>query len=403
MYRVKKPLLIILLLTCVFTGGCWNRHEIQVLGFVILAGLDTAREPGTIMLSVHIAKPFAVTGGVQPPVQERPFWLVNETGRTVFEAILKLGNESPRQLVWGHNRFLIIGEELARQGVKDVIDWFFRNGGTRENIHILVVKGARAEDMMQAEFELERIPEQGFHELVDSTRNKASNTFTPTLLELGRDLETEGIEPLATRAELVPRPTKQDIRGHLADTVIPVSARFWGSAAFKDDRLVGWLDDRQTRGVLWVRGKVKGALLNIRHPLQDQGLVSLEVLSSKSEVIPELVDGRPVIRVKIEAEANFGETQNYIELVGSPEIWASLERRMAEAIRNEVKSALNIAQNDLQSDVFGFGWAIYRKHPQEWMDMKENWDEIFPTLEVQIDVRAKLQRSGMILRKVRQK
>lgn len=393
----KRLGLITLIVFCLTAVGCWNQRDIEDLGFVLLLGVDRAKDSSMIQLTVHIAKPFAITGAIHPPVDERSFWLVSSTGRTMFEAVRNFLDQSSQRLFWPDNNNILIGEDMARQGIGDILDWLERDGESRPRANIIIVKGARAEDMMQAEFETQRIPAEGFQGILRAVEYGNSTVVKAPLFQFLGQLRTEGMQPVAIRAELVPRPTKQDIRGQLKDTVVPVSAALTGAAAFKGDRLVGWLDQRQTRGCLWIKGGVKSGIIVAKQPGHDDKLVSLEIIRASSRITPEFRNGRPVIRVQVRAEANLGEAQSYLDPVAHPELWTSMERRMATVIRNEIRSTLTISQQDFQSDIFGFGAAFHRDYPQEWQAMKYNWNDIFPDLEVEIDVRAKLRRSGLTI------
>jgi len=68
---------------------------------------------------------------------------------------------------------------------------------------------------------------------------------------------------------------------------------------------------------------------------------------------------------------------------------------MAEVIRNDIKMALNGAQF-LKTDVFGFGFAFYREKYDLWKEMEDNWDEIFASLPVEIEVEAKIRKIGLV-------
>ena len=73
----------------------------------------------------------------------------------------------------------------------------------------------------------------------------------------------------------------------------------------------------------------------------------------------------------------------------------SLNQRLAQVIKNDIKSSINKAQK-LQTDIFGFGNAFYRLKYDVWKEMEESWPQIFATLPVDIEVKAVVKRMGMI-------
>ncbi|MCR4403631.1 MAG: Ger(x)C family spore germination protein [Firmicutes bacterium] len=396
-----KCVVLLLLLAVVLanTAGCWNRREIESLGFVLAAGLDEAAEEGKIQLTVHIAKPFAIGGGEggRAATEERPFWSVSSTGYTVFEAVRNLLSQSPRRPFWGHNRFILIGEEFARRGLADALDVIARDGESRRRVWMIVAKGAKASDLLQVEFELERMPSEGGMGILEGARRGLSTVGEGMLNDFLQRLKGEGIEPIATRAEIVPRPQRFDIRGELERETMGGTARLTGAAVFKDDRLVGWLDKEETRGYNWIAGKVRSGVIVIENPREQGKFVGLEILGARSGFKLELKDGKVGVTVKVEAEANVADVQGFVDLLGTPEIWSSMERRMAAVIENEVLAAVARAQ-ELGSDIFGFGAELNRRYPRKWSEeFRDRWDEEFRKVDVKVEVKAKLRRMGLTL------
>ena len=388
---------LLLTMALMTTAGCWNRREIESIGFVLAAGIDEAPEQGKIQVTIQIAKPFAIGGGeaVRGAADEKPFWTVSSTGYTVFEAVRNLLSQSPRRPFWAHNRFILIGEGLARKGIRDALDLFCRDGESRLRVWMVVVKGAKASDLLQAEFELERMPSEGGMGLLQGARQGLSTIGEGMLNDFLQRLEGEGIDPIATRAEIVPRPQEFDIRGELKRETIGGSARLTGAAVFKDDRLVGWLNKPETRGFNWVMGKVRSGIIVIENPREEGKFIGLEILGARGGFKPEVRNGKVTVAVKIEADANVGDVQGFIDLLRMPEAWSSMERRMATVIENEVLAAVAKAQ-ELGSDIFGFGAELNRRYPKKWADeFRDRWDEEFRKIDVEVEVKAKLRRTGL--------
>lgn len=380
--------------------GCWNRRELDTLGFVTALGVDRTGED-KIEITVHIAKPFAIARATEGSVSpEKSFWVVSSTGSTAFEAIRNLLLQSPRRPFYAHNRFIVIGEECARTGVKEILDLFARDGEARRLARVEVVKGATAKDFMQqVEFELERLPSEGGQGISRSVQEGLSaEPVDCTLNSFLQWLETEGVEPIAVRIDMVPKnPAAPSNVGHLLREQVKISSKHGGAAVFKGDKLVGWLDEKEMRGVNWVTGKVRSGILVIEQPNEKGKLVSLEILRAKSKLQPEVKNGEVLVTLRIDAEANLGEMQGTLDLIKYPQAWTEMERKMVEAIETEVMAAISKAK-ELNSDIFGFGAALNRRHPEEWDSLKDRWDLEFPRIDVKLEINAKLRRMGLVTR-----
>lgn len=389
---------VLLVLAVISSAGCWSRREIQEIGFALLIGLDHAAEEGKVMITVHIAKPFSLLAAGAGTAEEKAYWQVSSTGRTVFDAWRNLRQQSPRRPLLHHSRFIVFGEEFARSGIREALDFFYREGEVRETNFVVVAKGAKASEFVWGEYELEPMPSRGALGVIKQVAQELSTIVMVTLNDFLQMMEAEGIEAVASRAEQVWRPPSQDPRGQLKNEVIAVSGRETGAAAFKGDKLAGWLDKVQARGLQWVRGKVRSGILVIEQPGKENKLASIEILRATSTVTPKISEGRPSIQIKVDAVGVIGEVQEYLDPMASEEIWASMERRMAEAIRHEIEAALDIAKHEFNSDIFGFGAAFARRYPKEWDGLKRKWDEEFPKLDVEIEVKTIIRRSGLTRR-----
>jgi len=387
--------------------GCWNRREVETLGFVLAAAVDKAPEAGKLMVTVLIAKPQALAGGgdTAGSPREKPFWVTSSTGYTVFEAVRNFLSESPRRLFWAHNRFIVLGEELAREGIHDVLDFFNRDGETRWTVMVMVSKGIKGSDFLHTQFALAPLPPEGGTSLLEVAGMGLSTVPRTTLNDFLIDSEAEGVEPVTVRTEAVPVQSSPEQagekeKGELLREDIQIRPRVTGAAVFKADRLVGWLNKPETRGLLWVQGKTKSGILVIKLPGQSGGLVGLEMIRANSRVTPEIKDGKPRIRVQVRAEAAIGDVRGMVEPLKNQDVILKMERRMATVIRNEILAALDKARA-LKSDFFGFGASIHRGLPREWSRLRERWDEEFSSLAVDIEVKATIRRSGLTTRTTR--
>ena len=79
-----------------------------------------------------------------------------------------------------------------------------------------------------------------------------------------------------------------------------------------------------------------------------------------------------------------------------------LNRYLEQVIKNQIKLAVCQAQT-LNSDIFGFGDTLRKKYPGQWAELADRWDDIFPTIELDIEVDAKIRRSNMLSQTVRLK
>ncbi len=373
-----------LIIVILFTNGCWSYHELNQLAVVAGTAIDRGKKPGTVQLTLQIFKPSASqsggggdgTGGGGSG-QQQPFIVKSRTGKTIFDAAQNFLAETDRKLYWPHNQVIILGNEQARQGVRLVLDYFVRNNEPRPTMWILVAED-KAGAILNAPGDLEKVSAMEISQLIQAQSFSSKNVMI-NLQDFATRLLSKTVAPIATLIKI------NEVGGKKR---LGLS----GTAVFKGDRLVGTLDGRQTRGVLWVQGKVKQGAIIINVP---GGKAGLEIARSRTKVKPVLFKNKLKIKVSIHEEGNLN-CQMSPEDLTKPEKLKSLARREAIVIKNEINAALAKAK-EFNADIFGFSEAIHKSNPKEWRTMKEKWDQIFPRLQVDVDVNCVIHSVGLTI------
>ena len=401
MYATARRALLVALsvFTAVYLAGCWDRREIEEIGFVAGVAIDFDPETDDILLTVQIAKPFAIGRGAPGggSVSERPFWTVAAQGKTVLDAVAQLTQKSPRPTVWAHNEMVVFGEAFARNGIGDALDFLTRHRESRLRVQPLVVRGfTAAYAAFTTESELNPIPSDALQNTLKAAFTRLSTTTMISVNEVLQILHTDGIEMLLPAFTLEPvSPEEGTFEGELKRESIAYTARFVGSAVFRQDQLVGFLDPREARGRQWIVGSADRAVVVVPHPHAPGQEVSLQVTSSSRKITFHDGEGGPSFRVAVDVTANLGDSDSPIDPL-DPQVWTQLQDRLADAIESEMRSALRKAQLEYNSDVFGFGEYLYRRRPDVWARLGPDWDRIFRTVAVETSVNTELAGPGLV-------
>jgi spore germination protein KC len=245
------------------------------------------------------------------------------------------------------------------------------------------------------------MPAAGGFGVLMAAKGGLSTVGEGVLLNFLQKMEGQGVEPIATRAEIIIKvPDQTNIQGELLREKIASSPKLAGSAVFKDDKLVGWLDEKETRGFNWITGKVKGGILTVDKPEDSEKKISLEITRAKGKFVSSVKEGRVLVAAKINTEVNVGDVQGPWDPTINPDSFKSIEDRMAKEIEKEVRAAVTKAQL-LNSDIFGFGADLYRRNPQAWLQIKNQWDQEFAQVEVEVKVKATIRRTGNNIRSIK--
>lgn len=361
--------------------GCWNSRELNALSIVMGVGIDRAEQPGQVRITAQIVRPAefgSSKSGGEGGSSGDAFWNAKNTGDTVFATIRDMTNQVSRKLFFSHSRIVVFGKSLADKGVQGSVDFFARDPEPRNTVYVLVAEGS-AEEILDTKAKLEKIPAIKIANMVEGQAAAMSQASAVKLSDFIQRLMSKTTAPVATMI---------GITGEGEDQVATIT----GTAVFKQDKLVGKLDKTEGRGLLWVLGEVKLSILVVEGP--DGSLISLESIRSSGKVTPEIRDGRVIMKIKVTEEGNVGEDTGTAPL-NTTDALAYLEQKKTEKIRSEILAAFEKAK-ELKADIFGFGDAVHKKYPDEWKEMEEKWDEIFPTIELELDIDAQLRLTGRI-------
>jgi len=383
----NRHYILILIFAIIALAGCWNRRELDTLAIVSAIGIDKADEEGKLSVAFQIIQPSKIKGSSSSPSggfeadNSNGAWVLTSTGYTIFDAARNATMLSDRRLFFPQNKIIVIGEELAREGIGPLLDFFNRDPEPRRISWLLVSKG-KAHDIINAKHEQENISARAIDSIIKSS-TATSMAVRVNLNEFLKNLTSPSTDPVACRIEMI-----RDNQGKNQRMM------FIGASVFKKDKLVGFLDQYETRGLNWITGKVVSGIILVKSPLDETRYVTIEIISARSKIIPEITDGKIKIIVEIEVEGNLAEQFSDVQLTNE-EMFKELEKRKAQVIKNEAQMVLEKAQKEWGVDIFGFGKAVHRKYPQEWKILQSKWRDILPEINVQIIVNAKLRESGI--------
>lgn len=377
--RTGVVLAVFLILPLLVTG-CWNNRDLTEINLVAGIGLDRT-DDGKILLTIQVVEPAAIQsvssgkgkgGGTQPI----PVFVESFEGETVFEAIRGMLSIIDKKLFFSTAQVLILGERLSTESIVEVLDFFQRDHEIDYSMDVLTAKGATPKEILEIETDMESIPAVYIKGTAENTISRGTVKRT-RLIDLIKDMDCIGKQPTIGQ---ISKAGEKEVRTE-------------GVAVFKEGKLVGWLDSRETRGFLFAIGKMKSAIVNIP---AEKGKISMEIIRSKGNVKVAFENSKPVaLIVKVELEANVGGHEGRGRL-DSPEDLHILEKRLEEEIKNEIMLALHKTQMEYSSDIFGFGTYVHRRHPRYWKNAEKNWNDIFSKLPVDIRVDARIMRTGIV-------
>ena len=380
--RIFRGSLGLLLLSLVLSGGCWDRRELETLAVVTGMGLNYAAQGDGYEVAfkiVRAAQLQSASGGAGGGGELKPVWILRSTGPTVFEAVRNATFQSSRRLFLSHNQVLIISEAVAKGGLLPALEFFVRDHEPRNTQWLLLTPDEPVE-ILDAAAGLERVSALAIVDLMK--QYQLTSKIKPVYLA----------DYIKTRIEKTTANTLPIIR--IYETAGKKELLLDGTAILKEDRLVGFLDHKETRGLLWVLGEVRGGVITVDLP--GGGKATFEIFDAIPKVKVEFKEGRVQVKIEIKERAGLGAQTTYADL-STPEQFKKLENLQTKAIEDEIRAALAKAKA-YKADIFGFGEYLYKHDHRTWQRLQKEWERYFVDAQVEIKIEAMVEELGLVTR-----
>lgn len=388
--KLKKITILTLIFILILTPGCWNRSELNELGIVTALGVDIALKEDEISFVYQIVNPSAMIGkGVSGSMT--PFITITTSGKTEFFAIKKSARELSRKLYFAHIQIIVISSKMAKKkGVKDLLDLLYRDHEIRENIPIIIAKDQTADMILSQQSVLEINSGISTQKHLENTFKNNGSARPIELRELINTLTSPTSSAVLPTVHLSP-PKPQSSLEATQKSSQEVVIKTEGSAVFKNDKLVGYINSEETRGYNCATDNLEGGVIVV--PYKD-GLTSMEIITSKTEIKTKVIHGKPEVQLNIKLNVNIGEVNVPIELTKLKTI-EELESATNKEVNKSITDIIEKMQKEYKLDIFQFGEAFRRKHPKEWKKLEKDWKKEFSDLTVKVKVNTTIVEIGM--------
>ena len=387
----KALLLSLLMLMPIFITGCWSRREMNDLAIAVGIGIDKVGDQYKV--SVQVVEPGQVAG-TKSGVSLTPVNLYQTTGATVLEALRRITMDSPRKIYLAHLRMLIIGEDLAKEGIDKVLDFLSRDTEVRNDYLMVVARNTLAEETLKILTSLEMVPSIKLFSSLKSAEKYWAPASTITLANIIGDLVARGKDPVLTGLEIIGDIAKGETTENLNTVENAAKLEYTGLAVFNKDKLVGWLNESDSKVYSYLQNDVNNTVAFVDY--SDGGKVGMRIFRAHSKMKGSIHNGKPQIQIVQNIEADIEEVQTKNIDLSETKTITELEDLLNQKVEYMFKKSIKKVQQDFKVDSFGFGEVIHRSNPQQWKKLQKNWDQSFVNLTVSIKCNTKIRQLGKV-------
>ena len=318
--------------------SCYDQKELNNIAIVTATEINKIADE--YIIDVEIVNPKAPN---KTTSELPPYVIYTGTGKTINEAYRQIKTISPKYLYPEHLELLIINEDVAKNNLEDILDFYLRNPLIRAEFNILIAKDKN---------------------ILSSTTTIDELSSTSILNTLKTSNQYLGITNLITLNELVSNAINPN-----TEIVLPSikkkddSYELSGLAVFKDNKLVGYLNNEESIIYNLIKNNTRNSIIIYECPKNKY--LSLEVIKSKSTI--KITDN---ITININIDATINETSCNIDL-DNPQNIDNLEDNIEAYLNKKIKNTIDKIKKEYNSDIFGFKDEIYKHNYKKYQEIKD--------------------------------
>lgn len=392
-----KTILLVILLTLL--TGCWDKIEMEEIGYVAVIGIDKA-EGNKIKVTFQITNPTANTLEGKPTEEKDEIVTLLANDLVSIKDLASISVS--RHLTYNHAKAMIISEELAKT------DKFFpliaatqRDRDIRRELNIIICKENAADFIRNNnppftkraakyfEFMTSRWEDVGFSPLSNIHRYLQRNTDAYDLF-------------LATYATTVmesPNTSAENVGDYIAGQVYDKETnptQMMGSAVIKNGQMIGKMTGTETRLALLMRPKkiTNNILVIFPDPLNKKEQVSAKLMRGKTKIDINIDEEYPVINVTVPIKLSISSIPSLIDYVENQENQKILQKSIEKYLKSEAMKLVERTQNEFGGDPFLWSTAARKKF---WLyeDFRRyNWMEKYPKAKVDVSFDVRIEDFG---------
>lgn len=358
---MKKIFIIFIVL---ILSGCYNYKELNEIAIVSSVSIDKKDDKYLVNAQVMNAKPSQESESSQVIVY-------NSTGNTINEALRNMIMKSSRKLYGGHLSKLVISEEVAKEGIINVIDMFQRLTEVRNEFTITVAKDIDASDVIKVMTIPETVPAEYVKTSIQSADITSALTYSTKLDEFISYYLKKDIDPVVSVIE-VKNYEKEGTTTDNTTTTTPTSQLILGNVAITNEgKLEDYLTKNETIGYNYIRDQIQEVIIPVK--CDDQYYASASVLKNETKTDVKKIDNKYQITFNVRSKAVITEYNCSDDLTKESTI-RELEKKAEKKIKKYMMDAIN-KQKETKGKFLGLERTIYLDYPEynnEEYDIKLN-------------------------------
>ena len=355
-----KKIILLIFLTFICTG-CYNYKELNELGIVSAMGIS--KDGDLYNLDIQLLN---VLDSEKSGLNKSPITVISGQGETIFEAARSMNKKTSKVFFLADVDYVFLDQSVLNDGLDEIMDFLIRD--TRLSLNFLVVTSTenKSLDILSSISHFDTNSANNLYDAVMNSEIRYGGINSLHVRELINNYYAKGKDTIFPNV-YIKDTTKSSENKSLEDSKSESNVEVKNMVFFKDKEAIE-LTDEETKGVNFLRNKIKNATLTIEC---DGGYFTIETLESKMKLKSKLNIDQLNVKGSVGAEIVYYGCKDNLDNVG---VLKSISKKAEKEIESYITKAFNKSKK-YNYDFLGLGNYIYKNNYKYFDFENKDWNK----------------------------
>ena len=355
-----KKVILLIFLTFICTG-CYNYKELNELGIVSAMGIN--KDGDLYNLDIQLLN---VLDSEKSGLNKSPITVISGQGETIFEAARSMNKKTSKVFFLADVDYVFLDQSVLNDGLDEIMDFLIRD--TRLSLNFLVVTSTenKSLDILSSISHFDTNSANNLYDAIMNSETRYGGINSLHVRELINNYYAKGKYTIFPNV-YIKDTRKSSENDSLEDSKSESYVEVKNMVFFKDKEAIE-LTDEETKGVNFLRNKIKNATLTIEC---DGGYFTIETLESKMKLKSKLNIDQLNVKGNVGAEIVYYGCKDNLDNVG---VLKSISKKAEKEIESYITKAFNKSKK-YNYDFLGLGNYIYKNNYKYFDFENKDWNK----------------------------
>ena len=355
-----KKVILLIFLPFICTG-CYNYKELNELGIVSAMGIS--KDGDLYNLDIQLLN---VLDSEKSGLNKSPITVISGQGETIFEAARSMNRKTSKVFFLADVDYVFLDQSVLNDGLDEIMDFLIRD--TRLSLNFLVVTSTenKSLDILSSISHFDTNSANNLYDAIMNSETRYGGINSLHVRELINNYYAKGKYTIFPNV-YIKDTSKSSENDSLEDSKSESYVEVKNMVFFKDKEAIE-LTDEETKGVNFLRNKIKNATLTIEC---DGGYFTIETLESKMKLKSKLNIDQLNVNGNVGAEIVYYGCKDNLD---NADVLKSISKKAEKEVESYITKAFNKSKK-YNYDFLGLGNYIYKNNYKYFDFENKDWNK----------------------------